>query len=121
MFTELFLSNGLFYTTVIWQWACMSHYSKFILKNCWGTQEPNLSRHVATSPKVAGYIAYEIIFFFNLPHHSSLTVAQSSTRPLTEMSTRNLPGIKGSRSRKADSLTAICDLIALTVSALHKI
>jgi hypothetical protein len=31
-----------------------------------------------------------------------------STEPLTEMSTRNLPGGKGRPARKADNLTAIC-------------
>jgi hypothetical protein len=30
-----------------------------------------------------------------------------TTQPLTEMSTRNLPGGKGRPSRKADNLTAI--------------
>jgi hypothetical protein len=30
--------------------------------------------------------------FFNLPNPSSRTMAPGSTRPLTEMSTRNLPG-----------------------------
>jgi hypothetical protein len=32
-----------------------------------------------------------------------------STQPLTEMSTRNLPGGEGRSARKADNLTAICD------------
>jgi hypothetical protein len=32
-----------------------------------------------------------------------------STRPLTETSTRNLPGGKGGPARKADNLTAICE------------
>jgi hypothetical protein len=31
-----------------------------------------------------------------------------STQPLTEMSTRNLPGGKGRPARGADNLTAIC-------------
>jgi hypothetical protein len=35
------------------------------------------------------------IFFFNLPNPSSSTMALGSTRPLTEMSTRNLSGGKG--------------------------
>jgi hypothetical protein len=34
-----------------------------------------------------------------------------STQPLTEMSTRNLPGGKGPLALKADNLTAICDPI----------
>jgi hypothetical protein len=33
-----------------------------------------------------------------------------STQPLTEMSTRNLPGGKERPASKADNLTAICEL-----------
>jgi hypothetical protein len=32
-----------------------------------------------------------------------------STQPLTEMSTRIIPGGKGSPARKADNLTSICE------------
>jgi hypothetical protein len=35
--------------------------------------------------------------FFNLPNCSSHTMALGSTQPLTEMSTRNLPGVKSGR------------------------
>jgi hypothetical protein len=42
---------------------------------------------------------------------SSLAMALGSTQPLTEMSTRNLPGGKGRPARKADNLTTICDPI----------
>jgi hypothetical protein len=38
-------------------------------------------------------------------------MAPESTQPLTEISTRNLPGIKGRPARKADNLAAICDPI----------
>jgi hypothetical protein len=38
-------------------------------------------------------------------------MALVSTQPLTEMSTRNLPGGKGRQARKADNLTAICEPI----------
>jgi hypothetical protein len=34
-----------------------------------------------------------------------------STQPLTEMSTRNLPGGQERPARKADNLTAICEPI----------
>jgi hypothetical protein len=44
-------------------------------------------------------------FFFNLPNHSSRTIALKSTQPLTEMSTRNFPGRKGRPALKADKLT----------------
>jgi hypothetical protein len=38
-------------------------------------------------------------------------MALASTEPLTEMSTRNLPGGKGRPVREADNLTAICEVI----------
>jgi hypothetical protein len=38
-------------------------------------------------------------------------MALGSTRPLTEMSTRNLVGDKGRPASKADNLTAICEPI----------
>jgi hypothetical protein len=52
--------------------------------------------------------------FFSLPNPSSCTMALESTQPLSEMSTRNLPGGEGGKGRpvrKADSLTAICEPI----------
>jgi hypothetical protein len=62
--------------------------------------------HYATSRKVAGSISDGVIGFFNWPDPSTRTMALGSTQPLTEMSTRNLPGGKGRPARKAD-LTAI--------------
>jgi hypothetical protein len=44
---------------------------------------------------------------FNLPNPSSLTMALGSTQPLTEMSTRNLPGGKKRPAHKADNLAAV--------------
>jgi hypothetical protein len=38
-------------------------------------------------------------------------MALGSTQPLTEMSTKNLPGGKGRRARKAYNLTAIYEPI----------
>jgi hypothetical protein len=38
-------------------------------------------------------------------------MALELTLPVTEMSTRNLPGGKGLPARKADNLTAICGQI----------
>jgi hypothetical protein len=49
--------------------------------------------------------------FFNLPNPSSRTMALRSTQPLTEMSTRNIPGGEGRPARKADNLTDICEPI----------
>jgi hypothetical protein len=53
----------------------------------------------------------EVIAFFKWPNTSSLTMSLGSTQPLTEMSIRDLPGDKERPARKADSLTAICELI----------
>jgi hypothetical protein len=36
-------------------------------------------------------------------------MALESTQPLTEMSTRNIPGGKGRPARNADNRTAICE------------
>jgi hypothetical protein len=38
-------------------------------------------------------------------------MALGSSQPLTEISTRDLPGVKGRPARKADNLTAICEPI----------
>jgi hypothetical protein len=48
--------------------------------------------------------------FFNLPNTSSRTMVLSSTQPLTEMNTRNLPGGKKRPARRADNRTAIYEL-----------
>jgi hypothetical protein len=65
--------------------------------------------HYATTRKVAGSNPDEVIGFFNRPNLSNRTVALGSTQPLTEMSTRNLPGGKWCPERGADNLTAICE------------
>jgi hypothetical protein len=64
----------------------------------------------ATSRKIAGSSTDEVDFF-NVPNPSSRTVALGSTQPVTEMSTRNLPGGKGRPARRADNFTAICEPI----------
>jgi hypothetical protein len=61
--------------------------------------------------KDAGSIPDGIIAFFNWPNPSSRTMAVGSAQPLTEKSTRNLPGSKGRPALKADSLSAICEPI----------
>jgi hypothetical protein len=45
-------------------------------------------------------------------------MALRSTQPLTEMSTRKIPGGKGRPTRKADSLTAICEQISKKCGSL---
>jgi hypothetical protein len=46
--------------------------------------------------------------FLNVSNPSRHFMSLGSTQPLTEMSTRNLPGGKGWPAYKADNLTAIC-------------
>jgi hypothetical protein len=53
-------------------------------------------------------VPYEVDFF-NLPNPSSRTMALGSTQPLTEMSTRNLPGAKKRPTRRTDNLAANCE------------
>jgi hypothetical protein len=51
----------------------------------------------------------DAVDFLNLPNPSSRTMALGSTQPLTEMSTRNLPGGKERPAHRADNLAAIYD------------
>jgi hypothetical protein len=44
-------------------------------------------------------------------------MALRSTQPLTEMSTRNLPGGKGRPARKGDNLTVVCEQTLENVGA----
>jgi hypothetical protein len=60
---------------------------------------------------VTSSILDEVIGVLNWPNPSSHTMALESTQPLTEMSTRNLPGGKGWLVCEADNLTAICEPI----------
>jgi hypothetical protein len=63
-----------------------------------GTRTPRwIPLHNATSRKVAGSIPDEVIRFLNWFNPSSRAMVLGSTQPLTEMSTRNLPGVKGGR------------------------
>jgi hypothetical protein len=60
-----------------------------------------------------GSITDEVIEFFNWPNPSSRTMAMVSTRPLKEMSTRNLTGGKGWLAHKAYNLNAISEASVL--------
>jgi hypothetical protein len=61
-------------------------------------------KHCATSQKIWGSNPDEVIGLFHI-------MALGSTQPLTEMSSRNLPGTKGRVERKVDILTAVCEPI----------
>jgi hypothetical protein len=58
---------------------------------CGGTRCRSWLRHCATSRKVEGSIPDVVIEIFHWHNHSGCTTALISTRPLTEMSTRNMP------------------------------
>jgi hypothetical protein len=75
-----------------------------------GTRYRSWLRHYATSRKVAGSNPDEVDNF-NLRNPTSRTMALWATQPLTEMSTRNVPGGKWRWERKAENLTAICEPI----------
>jgi hypothetical protein len=66
------------------------------------------SNNYATSEEVAGSNPDEVMGFLNWPNPSSRTMSLGSTQPITEMSTRNLPGGIWRTERKAD-LTANCE------------
>jgi hypothetical protein len=60
----------------------------------------------------------EIIGFFNLPNPSSRTMALGSTQPLTEMSTRNLPGGKGRPTGRAHNFTVCASRLSRKCGSL---
>jgi hypothetical protein len=77
----------------------------------WATLKSNLLGHYATSRKIAGSIPDEVNGILNWPNLSSRIMALRSTKHLTDMSTRSLPGVKGRPARKANNLFAICEPI----------
>jgi hypothetical protein len=68
-----------------------------LLTGSGGTRLCSWLMHYATSQKVADSNPDEVIGFFIWPNPSSRTMARGSTQPLIEMSTRNIPGVKGDR------------------------
>jgi hypothetical protein len=52
----------------------------------------DISSQIVCSREIMASIPDEVITYFNLANPSSRTVALQSTQPVTEMSTRNLPG-----------------------------
>jgi hypothetical protein len=53
----------------------------------------------------------EVIGIFNRLNPSNRAMPLESTQPLTEMTTRNLPGGKWRSVHKADNLITFCELI----------
>jgi hypothetical protein len=81
------------------------------LCNITGARSSIVVSGTATSRKVAGLIPNEVIGFFIWLNPFSRTVALGSTQPLTEMSTKNLPGAKWRLACKAENLTTLCEPI----------
>jgi hypothetical protein len=86
--------------------SVMCHWISFAV--CWeyissDTRYRSWLRYYARSRKVVGSIPDEFIEFFSWPNHSCRTMYLGWTQPLTEISTRNLPGVKGRPVRKADN------------------
>jgi hypothetical protein len=65
-----------------------------------------LHRLECSDPNKIGCAGQEI---YSLRPYPELSMG--SPQPVTKMSTRNLPGGKGQRARRADNLTAICEPI----------
>jgi hypothetical protein len=95
-------------------WKCRNNHSWTL--TILGMRKRSWLRHYARSRKVVGLIPNVVIGFFNWPNPSSCTLALESTQPLTEMSTRNLPGGKGLLERKADNLADCLENVAASTS-----
>jgi hypothetical protein len=68
--------------------------------------------HYATSQNDVGSIPDEVIGYLNRPNPSSHIMDLGSTQPLREKVPGIFLGVKVPSGRKADNLTAICELIA---------
>jgi hypothetical protein len=73
-----------------------------------------LVTHYTISQKVVDSIPDEATGFFNCIKPSSRNKAPGSTQPLTETSTRNVPGGERWTVHVADSITASCELNVYT-------
>jgi hypothetical protein len=93
---------SLIFTITDFEWLTVTIF-RYMLQRNW-------FRHYATSRKFALSNPDKDIDFFSLfPNSSSRNMALEFTQPVTEMSTRNLPGGKGGAlpARKADNFTVI--------------
>ena len=68
-----------------------------------------LHSDLSTYSKLAAFL----VFIYLFTSYPSIIIHDSmSTQPLTEMSTRNLPGIKGRLAYKDDKLATLCEFTA---------
>jgi hypothetical protein len=70
----------------------LCYFSLGLIKGTGHRNSPNRIQELQQETFVSIIIYTDEVDFFNLPNHSSHTMALGSTHPLTEMSTRNLPG-----------------------------
>jgi hypothetical protein len=94
----------LFLTVLFYYWAIQGrrlNFRVYIILN-----ESRIWSFMPAYKDLTGAVPDEMDFS-NLPSHYNGTIALGSTQPLTEMSTRNLPGGKMRPARRADKLAAI--------------
>jgi hypothetical protein len=90
------------------------HTCIFIKKNYelyWGTAVAQWLRYCATLRKVAGSIPDGVTGIFHWHTPSDRTMALGSTQPLTEVSTRSLPGGEGGRCVRLTTLPPSCAVV----------
>jgi len=83
----------------------------------WGTWWHSWLRHCATSQKVMGSIPSVVTGIFHWHNLFGCTVAQGSIQPLTEMSSKNIPGGYRWPVPKADNLTTFMCWLAWNLGA----
>jgi hypothetical protein len=91
-------------------WGALSTWKKSLNKVSWIVTRNTLLLDMSRFPFPMRSL--DFLFVLILP---GTLCPWGSTQPLTEMSTRNLPGGKGQPARKADNLTAICETIVLKI------
>jgi hypothetical protein len=110
---ELYLDSPICLHGMVLNWAWGHLYLTLFNSKFKPLQYENYTKHKSVLIRyssVAGSIPDEVIGFVNWLNPSSRTMALGSTKPLTEMSTRNLPVGKGRPACEADNLTAVSRL-----------
>jgi hypothetical protein len=88
---------------------CLSDRKYSVQVKYWGHVVAQLLRHCATNQKLVGSIPNGVIGIFPFHNPSGRNRALEYTQPLTEMSTRNIPGGKGGRYVRLTTLPHPCD------------
>jgi hypothetical protein len=108
---EQHLSSGIWYSVLSWRGTkILKEFELLIIFNQSINQELQSSLWQCQAGRSRVRVPMRWIFSIYLIL-SSCTMALGSTQPLTEMSTRNIPGGEGQPACKTDNLTAICEPI----------